>query len=191
LKSDQQRWDERFRKEGFSLGKEANSFLRKNIHLLPRGKALDIAAGEGRNAVTMALYGCDVDAVDVSPVGLKKARMLAREMGVRIHTFVADLDTFEIERERYDLIANFYYLSRKLIPKMKKGLRKGGRIIFETYVVDQRDLRTGGPRHLTYFLKNNELLSLFKGFRILLYREGIFREGGRKKAVASLIAEKI
>ena len=191
MKSDQQRWDERFRKEGFSLGKEANSFLRKNIHLLPRGKALDIAAGEGRNAVTMALYGCDVDAVDVSPVGLKKARMLAREMGVRIHTFVADLDTFEIERERYDLIANFYYLSRKLIPKMKKGLRKGGRIIFETYVVDQRDLRTGGPRHLTYFLKNNELLSLFKGFRILLYREGIFREGGRKKAVASLIAEKI
>ena len=191
MKSDQQRWDERFRKEGFSLGKEANSFLRKNIHLLPRGKALDIAAGEGRNAVTMALYGYDVDAVDVSPVGLKKARMLAREMGVRIHTFVADLDTFEIERERYDLIANFYYLSRKLIPKMKKGLRKGGRIIFETYVVDQRDLRTGGPRHLTYFLKNNELLSLFKGFRILLYREGIFREGGRKKAVASLIAEKI
>ena len=191
MKSDQQRWDERFRKEGFSLGKEANSFLRKNIHLLPRGKALDIAAGEGRNAVTMALYGCDVDAVDVSPVGLKKARMLAREMGVRIHTFVADLDTFEIERERYDLIANFYYLSRKLIPKMKKGLRKGGRIIFETYVVDQRDLRTGGPRHLTYFLKHNELLSLFKGFRILLYREGIFREGGRKKAVASLIAEKI
>ena len=190
MKSDQQRWDERFRKEGFSLGKEANSFLRKNIHLLPRGKALDIAAGEGRNAVTMALYGYDVDAVDVSPVGLKKARMLAREMGVRIHTFVADLDTFEIERERYDLIANFYYLSRKLIPKMKKGLRKGGRIIFETYVVDQRDLRTGGPRHLTYFLKNNELLSLFKGFRILLYREGIFREGGRKKAVASLIAEK-
>ena len=190
MKSDQQRWDERFRKEGFSLGKEANSFLRKNIHLLPRGKALDIAAGEGRNAVTMALYGYDVDAVDVSPVGLKKARMLAGEMGVRIHTFVADLDTFEIERERYDLISNFYYLSRKLIPKMKKGLRKGGRIIFETYVVDQRDLRTGGPRHLTYFLKNNELLSLFKGFRILLYREGIFREGGRKKAVASLIAEK-
>jgi tellurite methyltransferase len=70
-------------------------------------------------------------------------------------------------------------------------LKKGGRVIFETYVVDQRDLRTGGPRHLKYFLKHNELLRLLKGFRILLYREGIFREGGRKKAVASLIAEKI
>jgi SAM-dependent methyltransferase len=191
LRSDQKRWDERFRKKGFALGRDANSFLRKNIHLLPRGKALDIASGEGRNSVFLALHGCDVDAVDVSPIGLKKARRLAREMGVRIHTLVADLDTFEFEKERYDLIANFYYLRRKVIPKMKKGLRKGGRIIFETYVVDQRDLHTGGPRHLRYFLKRNELLRLFKGFRILLYREGIFREGGRKKAVASLIAEKL
>ena len=191
LRSDQKRWDERFRTKGFALGKDANLFLRKNIHLLPRGKALDIAAGEGRNAVCLALHGCDVDAVDVSPVGLKKARRLAREMGVRIHTLVADLDTFEIERDRYDFIADFYYLSRKLIPKIKRGLKKGGRVIFETYIVDQRDLHTGGPKHLKYFLKHNELLRLFKGFRILLYREGIFREGGRKKAVASLIAEKI
>ena len=191
LRSDQKRWDERFRTKGFALGKDANLFLRKNIHLLPRGKALDIAAGEGRNAVCLALHGCDVDAVDVSPVGLKKARRLAREMGVRIHTLVADLDTFEIERDRYDFIADFYYLSRKLIPKIKRGLKKGGRVIFETYIVDQRDLHTGGPKHLKYFLKHNELLRLFKGFRILLYREGIFKEGGRKKAVASLIAEKI
>jgi tellurite methyltransferase len=190
LRSDQKRWDERFRKEGFALGKEGNSFLRKNIHLLPKGKALDIAAGEGRNAVCLALHGCDVDAVDLSQVGLRKARTLAKEIGVRIHTLIADLDTFEIEKERYDLVANFYYLSRKLIPKIKKGLKKGGRIIFETYIVDQRGLRTGGPRPLKYFLKHNELLRLFKGFRILLYREGIFREGGRKKAVASLIAEK-
>jgi SAM-dependent methyltransferase len=132
-----------------------------------------------------------VDAVDLSSVGLRKARILAKEMSVRIHTFVADLNTFEIEPERYDLIANFYYLSRRFIPKMKKGLKKGGRVIFETYLLDQRDLHTGGPRHLKYFLKHNELLTFFKGFRILLYREGIFKEGGRRKAVASLIAEKI
>ena len=191
MRSDQNRWDERFRKKEFALGKEANPFLRKYIHLLPKGKALDIAAGEGRNAVYLALHGCDVDAVDLSSVGLRKARILAKEMSVRIHTFVADLDTFEIETERYDLIADFYYLSRRFIPKMKKGLKRGGRVIFETYLLDQRDLHTGGPRHLKYFLKHNELLTFFKGFRILLYREGIFKEGGRRKAVASLIAEKI
>jgi hypothetical protein len=39
-------------------------------------------------------------------------------------------------------------------------------------------------------LKPNELLGLFKDFRVLFYREGIFREGGKRKAVASLIGEK-
>ena len=191
LESDQKRWNERFGTKGFAFGKEANLFLRKYIHLLPKGKALDIAAGEGRNAVFLAQRGFHVDAVDVSSVGLKKARKLAKEMGVRIHTLVADLDTFEIEKGTYDLIDNFYYLSRRFIPKIKKGLKKGGKVIFETYLVDQRDLHTGGPRHLKYFLKHNELLRFFKGFRILLYREGIVNEGGRRKAVASLIAEKI
>jgi hypothetical protein len=41
-----------------------------------------------------------------------------------------------------------------------------------------------------YFLRPNELLTLFREFRILFYREGIFREGGRRKAIASLIAQK-
>ena len=189
--SDQKRWDARFARRGFVLGKEANPFLRKNIRLLPKGTALDIAAGEGRNTIFLAKYGFDVDAVDVSPVGLRKARRLAKEMGVKVHTLRADLRTFDIQKGRYDLIANFYYLDRKLIPKIRKGLKKGGRVIFETYLVDQRDLHTGGPRHLTYFLKHNELLRFFGGFRILLYREGVFKEGGRKKAVASLVAEKV
>ena len=190
MRTDRKRWDERFKGKEFSLGKNANPFLRKHIGLLPKGKALDIASGEGRNAVFLARNGFDVDAVDVSPVGLRKARKLARDMGVKIHTIAADLDVFQIEKGKYDLIADFYYLSRRFISKIKRGLRKGGRVVFETYLVDQRALHTGGPRHLKYFLKHNELLRLFKGFRILHYREGIFKEGGRRKAVASLIAEK-
>jgi 2-polyprenyl-3-methyl-5-hydroxy-6-metoxy-1,4-benzoquinol methylase len=191
LKTDQKRWDIRFGKKGFALGKDPNPFLKKHIRLLPRGKALDIAAGEGRNAVFLAQQGLEVDAVDISENGLKKAQKFAREMKVKIHTLLTDLDTFKIEKEQYDLIANFNFLKRRLIPGIKKGLKKGGRVIFETYILEQRDLGTGGPKQAKYFLKPNELLQLFKDFRILFYREGIFREGGRKKAVASLIAEKI
>ena len=190
LKSDQKRWDKRFKGKEFAFGKEANPFLKRQISLLPKGKALDIATGEGKNAVFLALYGFDVEAVDISEMGLKKARKLAKEMGVKIHTFLADLDTYQIEKERYDLIANFYFLNRSLITKIKKGLKKGGRVIFETYTLEQRTLGTGGPKHSKYFLKPNELLQHFKDFRILLYREGIFKEGGRRKAIASLIAEK-
>ncbi len=191
MKSDQRRWDKRFRKKEFALGKKPNSFLKKYIHLLARGKALDIAAGEGRNAVFLAQNGFEVDAVDISEKGLRKARQFAREKGVKINTFSVDLDRFQVEKERYDLIANFYFLKRRLIPRMKKGLKRGGRVIFETYILDHRKLGTGGPKQAKYFLKSNELIRLFNNFRILLYREGIFREGGKRKAVASLIAEKI
>lgn len=191
MRADQRRWDKRFGKKEFALGKEPNPFLKKHIHLLPRGTALDIATGEGRNAVFLAQHGFEVDAVDISEKGLRKAQQLAREKGAKINTFVVDLDRFQIEKERYDIIANFYFLKRRLIPRIKKGLKKGGRVIFETYILDHRKLGTGGPKQAKYFLKPNELLRFFKNFRIIFYREGIFREGGKKKAVASLIAEKI
>jgi len=191
MKADQKRWDERFGKKDFAFGKEPNPFLKKHIHLLPKGKALDIASGEGRNAVFLAQNGFEVDAADFSERGLKKAQKLARRRGVKINTFLIDLDQYQIEKERYDLIANFYFLKRRLIPRIKKGLKKGGKVIFETYLLEHRTLGTGGPKQAKYFLKPNELLGLFKDFRILFYREGIFREGGRRKAIASLIAEKI
>lgn len=190
MKSDQTRWNDRFGKKGFALGREPNPFLKKHTHLLPKGKALDIASGEGRNAVFLAQHGFEVDAVDISEKGVRKAKKLAREKGVKMNTFLVDLDQYPIEKERYDLIANFYFLKRRLIPRIKKGLKKGGKVIFETYLLEHRTLGTGGPKQAKYFLKPNELLRLFKDFRILFYREGIFRESGKKKAVASLIAEK-
>ena len=191
MKADQTRWDERFKGKEFALGKEPNPFLKKYLPLLPRGKALDIAAGEGRNAVFLATHGFEVDAVDISEKGLRKARRLAKEEGVRVHTHLSDLDVYPIEEKQFDLIVNFYYLRRSLLPGMKNGLKKGGRFIFETYTLEHRKLGVQGPRHAKYFLKPNELLRLFKDFRVLFYREGIFREGGRKKAVASLIAERV
>ena len=191
MKSDQKRWDKRFGRKEFALGKKPNSFLKKHIRLLPKGKVLDIATGEGRNAVFLSQHGFEVDAIDISERGLKKAQKLAREKGVKINTFLVDLDQYQIEKERYDLIANFYFLKRRSIPRIKKGIKKGGKVIFETYILEHRTLGTGGPKQAKYFLEPNELLRLFKDFRIQLYREGIFKEGGRKKAVASLIAEKI
>jgi 2-polyprenyl-3-methyl-5-hydroxy-6-metoxy-1,4-benzoquinol methylase len=190
MKADQKKWDMRFGKKEFALGKEPNPFLKKYIHLLPRGRALDIATGEGRNAIFLAQHGFEVDAVDISEKGLRKAQQLALKTGVQINTFTADLDQYQIERERYDLIADFYYLKRRLIPGLRKGLKKGGRVIFETYILDHRELGAGGPKQAKYFLKPNELIRFFKSFRILFYREGVFKEGGKRKAVASLIAEK-
>ncbi len=173
------------------LVKEArpNSFLRKHVHLLPPGRALDLAAGEGRNAVFLAEHCFEVEAIDISNAALKKARALASSREVRIKTIIANLDSYPIEQGRYDLIVDFYFLDRRLIPGMKKGLKKGGKVVFETYLAANKSLGFLGPENPAYLLKPNELLRLFHGWRILLYREGIFKERGRRKAIASLIAE--
>jgi len=62
--------------------------------------------------------------------------------------------------------------------------------VFETYTGEQKKLGTGGPGQTHYVLKPNELLRLFRGFHVLFYREGVFREGGKRRAIASLIAQK-
>lgn len=191
MKKDQKRWDERYRGRGFVFPKGPHPFLKKHFRLLPKGRALDLAAGEGRNAIFLAEKGFEVDAVDISEVALKKARQWAREKGVKIRTVVGDLDSYIIGEASYDVILNFYFLRRRLIPKIKRGLNKGGKVVFETYLLEQRSIGVAGPKNPRYFLKPNELLNWFRDFRVLVYREGVFREDGRKKAIASLVAEKI
>ena len=190
MKSDQERWDKKYQGEEFAYGKKPNAFLKKHLSSLEKGVALDLASGEGRNAVFLAQAGWKVDAVDISPVGVRKARRLAKEAGVKINFRQADLDFSAIAKEKYDLISILYFWDRRLIPRIKRGLKKGGRILFETYTFETLFRGLEGPREAKYLLKANELLDLFRDFRVLFYREGIFREGGRRKAIASLIAEK-
>jgi tellurite methyltransferase len=187
---DQERWDEKYRERVFLPGKKPNAFLQKHIHRLPRGKALDLACGDGANAVFLAQEGFTVEAVDISPVGLKMARKLAREKKAQVHFRQVDLDSISLPRQHYDLIVVLFFLSRRLIPRIRKALKPGGMIVFETYTAEQRDLGTGGPHQVSYLLKPNELLRLFSGLHVVFYREGVFPVEGRRKAVASLIAAK-
>ena len=191
MKTDKIKWDEKYKLRAYAHGKNPNSFLKKHIRLLPQGKALDIAAGEGQNAVFLAQQGFEVEAVDISPVGLAKARKLAGALGVKIKTIQADLDDYPIESGRYDLITNFYFLDRRLFPRIKKGLKKGGKVVMETYTTDHPSVGGSGVlMNPKYLLKPNELLERFRDFRVLAYREGNIRERGKRKAIASLIAEK-
>jgi tellurite methyltransferase len=190
VKKDKIKWDEKYRSRTHAHGKNPNSFLKEHIRLLHGGRVLDIAAGEGQNAVFLAEQGFKVEALDISSIGLAKARKLAEKKGVQIKTIQADLDRYRIGADRYDLITNFYFLDRRLFPQIKKGLKKGGKIVFETYTADHAFVGGEPIMKAKYLLKPNELLERFRDFRILFYREGIFSEGGRRKAIAGLIAEK-
>jgi len=166
---------------------EPAQFLVENIELLPKGLALDIAMGAGRNAIYLAKMGFEVEGIDISPEAVSIAIESAKKVGVVIKAQVADLEKdFYIKAEAYDVIICFNYLQRSLIPEMKNGLRRGGIIVYETYIVDQAQF--GRPKNPDYLLKHNELLDVFRDLRCLRYREGVF-EGPR--AIASIIVQKV
>jgi tellurite methyltransferase len=187
--ADRKKWNKRYNAKEYIYGKDPIKFLKENVELLTKGKALVLAMGEGRNAVFLAKNGFDVDGCDISEKAVEKCEFLAWESGVTLNAFVADLEEYNIPADKYDLITCFYYTQRNLIPQIKKGLRKGGMVMFETYTIDQLKYGndTHGPRNPEYLLKHNELLEFFSDFHILYYREGEIAEN---KSVASLIAQK-
>ncbi|MBI2829727.1 MAG: methyltransferase domain-containing protein [Chloroflexi bacterium] len=162
-------------------------FLVENTPLLPKGRALDVAMGNGHNAVYLAQMGFDVDGVDIAPKAVQSALELARTAGVSIKAEIADLEgSYRIQENAYDVIICFNYLQRGLIPQIKAGLHEGGMVVYETFIVDQAQF--GKPRNPNYLLKHNELLELFRDFRILRYREGLMPG---PKAIASIVAQKV
>jgi 2-polyprenyl-3-methyl-5-hydroxy-6-metoxy-1,4-benzoquinol methylase len=183
---DRRQWDQVYSTRVYVFGKDPSAFLKDHIGKLPQGRALDIAMGEGRNAVFIAKKGFEVDGVDLSEVALKKARMLARDNKVTINTIEADLNTYKIPSETYDVILNIDYLQRSLIPQIKKGLKHGGMVVYENYTVKQLENTGGKALQRNFLLDEGELPTLFKDFKIIVYRE----TNDGKDARASLIAQK-
>lgn len=143
-------WDERYDREEYAYGKEPNDFLKDHIDMLPAGRTLCIAEGEGRNAVYLASRGHRVTAVDQSLVGLEKARQFAQERYVRIETVHTDLAHFRIFPRSWDVIVSIFAhvpppLRRVIHREAVAGLRPGGVFVLEAYTPEQLKYKTGGP----------------------------------------------
>ena len=164
---DKERWDKKYGTEAYIFGEAPVPFLKQNVHLLPRGKALDIAMGEGRNGVYLATQGFEVVGIDISPKGLAKARQLAKKNGVTIETRVVDLEGHQLEKNAYDVILLMYYMQRHLWPQIKEALKPGGMAVIETYNVDHLNHQKFNPKWL---LNTNELLDAFKDMKIIRYQ---------------------
>ena len=171
----------------YDYGQKPSQFLVENIDLLPKGRALDLAMGGGRNAVYLAKIGYETEGIDISREEVGEALELARKSGVDLKAHIRDLEgNVHFDKGAYDVIICFNYLHRPLIPEMKEALRTGGMIVYETYIIDQA--RFGRPRNPNHLLERNELLNMFREFRCLRYREGIIES---RKALAGIVAEKV
>lgn len=169
-----------------------SSFLVENFNLLPKGLALDLAMGEGRNAIYLATRGFDVDGVDVDARAVSRARAAARKLGAPIRAIVGNVEdgTHIIPIETYEAIVVFDYLHRPLFRDIKDGLVPGGAVIYQTFTEEQA--RFGRPTRPEHLLKPGELRDVFSDWEVLRYRElvGPSRAGRAPRAIASIVARK-
>jgi len=181
---DRKRWNARYAAEDHGGATAPLRFLERHLDLLPKGRALDLGMGTGRNAVYLAANAFRVTGVDISEEALRKARALAAHRAVDIETFAADLESYPLPSASYDVIVCTYYLQRSLFSQIQQALRPGGVAVLETYTVDHLRHQPEFPRR--YLLEPNELLRAFTRMRILRYQD--VDDGGA--AYASVLARK-
>ncbi len=177
MDTDRIKWNQRFGSEDSFLGERPSPFLAREIgrvkQLAPGMAALDIASGEGRNSVFLAQHGFRVTALDISEVGIAKGMRRASEAGVEVEFRQVDLDGYHIG-ERYDLIINFNFLLRELIPAEVAALHPGGLLLFDTIMASPQ-LLAGHNRD--YLLGRGELHRLFEPYDGTILFEEEMEEG--------------
>lgn len=89
--TDAEIWDERYLEKPLLWSAEPNRFVAGVLADLAPGTAVDVACGEGRNAVWLAEQGWEVTGVDFSSVALERARAMAAERRVDVEWVQADV----------------------------------------------------------------------------------------------------
>jgi len=119
---DAQDWNARYAGRELVWGSGPNRFLAGEASELEPGRALDLACGEGRNAIWLAEHGWRATGVDFAEAGIAKARQLAAERGVEVEWHVADLLAYEPAGRAYELVLLFYLQLPR--PKLEPILRR-------------------------------------------------------------------
>ncbi len=187
--ADRDKWDTRYRQGSYRARTHPTELLAEWLPRLPRGRALDVACGAGRNALYLAEAGYEVDAIDISRVALDRLRATAQARGLKVTCIEADLESADLPGQRYDLIVMARYTNAALSPPLVGLLRDGGHFLCEVHLATDHDVI--GPSDPAFRMAPNELLRLAAELRVLYYREAIVEDpDGRQSALAQLIASR-
>jgi SAM-dependent methyltransferase len=186
-------WNSRYANPDYIYGTEPNSFLAEHADLL-EGPGLSLSEGEGRNAVFLASRGLDMLGVDISAIGLEKARKLAASRGLSIRTAVADLATYEPAADHYGTVISISAhlpsaIRSRLYPLIERALKPGGVLLLESYSVNQLARDTGGPRDADLLMTTDKVRHEFPHLEPVLLREVDRKvvEGTHHTGLASVI----
>ena len=189
-------WDKRFLSDEYLFGTEpAQALVKLEEHLLPKGKTLVVADGEGRNSVYLASKGFQVTATDYSEVGLSKARKLAEMQGQKVNYLVQDIYETNWSNNQYDnVIAIFIQFvppekQRSVLNSLRKATKFGGTLLVHGYTPEQVALKTGGPPNTDHMYTTELLNEIYSGMKIIISNEYriVIEEGQGHNGMSALI----
>jgi SAM-dependent methyltransferase len=195
---DRQQWDERYAGAGYEWSMRPNQFAAAELAGLPPGRALDLAAGEGRNSVWLAEQGWSVTAVDFSRVGLDKGRALSAARGVadgQVDWVVADLNEYEPARGAFDLVLVAYLqvhpaLRALVLARAAAALAPGGTLLVIGHDLTNLTEGVGGPQSPDVLYTPEVITAELPGLRIVRaerVRRAVARDGGQATAIDTLV----
>jgi SAM-dependent methyltransferase len=174
---DAEAWNERYRASELVWSAGPNQFVEAELSDLSPGRALDLAAGEGRNAIWLARRGWQVTAVDFSQAGLDKGRILGE--GLDIDWVCADATTWagDTDGQGYDvcLVAYLQLAADERRAAARNGfasLRPGGTFLWIAHDSSNLTEGTGGPQDPSVLMTAEDLLTDLGGETFEVQRAG-------------------
>lgn len=167
-----EKWNRRYAGKKLVWPEEPTSLLVELTGGMSPGKALDLAAGEGRNSIWLARQGWDVDSVDFSDVGVKKGRSLTEKLGLPVCWEVADLNSYLPEPAGYDLVILFYLHMpwqeiSIVFEKAAGAVKNGGHLLIAGHDLSNIEEGIGGPQDPAVLYTAEMILPILSDMDIL------------------------
>lgn len=164
-------WDERYATEELIWKADPNRFLVEEADRLEPGRALDVACGEGRNAVWLASKGWRVTGVDFSHAGLAKAERLAAERGVEVTWVEADVVEWRPPAASFDLVIVMYLhmvagQRRQVLATAVSAVAPGGTVLVVGHDISNLQEGTGGPQDPAVLFSPEDIVEDLPGLQI-------------------------
>jgi tellurite methyltransferase len=168
-------WNSFYKDKSKGTKEQTSEFLKSMLPRLSKGSALELAMGEGANAVYLASNGFQVTGFDVSDVAVEKAKELAIQKNVKIEAKQRDLDMHVFGLMEFDTIAmiNFKPSISRYYNEIIRSLKQGGTLIIEAPMISEMQEAIGkGEVYKDFYFHSNELLREIRdNLRILYYSE--------------------
>jgi SAM-dependent methyltransferase len=171
-------WNRRYAGTELVWTAQPNRFLVAETEHLRPGRALDLACGEGRNAVWLAERGWEVVGVDFSDVALEKARALADAGGVDASWVHADLLDFEPSRGAFDLVVAFYLqlpsnVRAPVLRRAADAVASGGTLLVVAHDSSNLESGYGGPQEARVLYSSDDVVDDLRDSGLVIERADV------------------